>query len=202
MLFARRRVLAMGIVLVITLALLLLAIVVPADPSFRQTLVAVGNSSLPPQNVSAQALVSDIVKNNMRVALLEAIPAFGFFFLPLSVYASGVIIQGFALSANPPVSPSVAAFSYVLLPFTYVELSAYAVAFVSGTMLLVAWGRKRLRLEVRVFVLELVAIAIILIVAAVMETTAILSPLVGVLLWVPLLAVMVPLILRIRRSKS
>jgi len=202
MLFQRKRVLAFGISLLVVLVLFLLAIVVPADPSFRQTLVTVANSSLPSKNVSAQALIVDIAKNNARVALLEMIPGFGFFFLPLSIFASGVIIQGLALSQSIP--PSIAAVNYVLLPFTYVELSAYALAFVSGTMLIVAWRNMRLRTEARVFVLELVAVVIIVIVAAVMETITIFSaaagaPVVGLLLWAPLIGAVVPLVMRIRR---
>lgn len=197
-LFGRKRVLAFGVVLAIVLGFFVLTIVFPADPGFRQTLTQQANSTMSTLSTSPPSLVFELFANNMRVALLESIPAFGFFFLPLSIYASGVIIQGLAVTAN--VSPAAVAVFYLFLPFTFVELSGYAVAFVSGTMLIFAWRRKRLHREAQVFVLELAAVAVILAVAAVMETISIVSPLAGILLWIPLAAAMVPIALRIRRS--
>lgn len=200
MLFDRRRVTFIGIVLIGELALFILAIVVPADPNLRQELVAQGQNSLPPLNTSARALVGLIVANNLRVALLEMIPVVGLILLPISIFTSGVIVQGFAISKAVP--PAVAAFSYLLLPFTYVELSAYAVAFVSGTMIIVAWRKKRLHREARVFVVELAAVAVILAVAATMETITIFSPVAGLLLWLPLAGAMVLVAIKTVKSKS
>lgn len=196
MLFDPKRVAFFGVVLAAELALFALAIVVPAGASLRQQLVAGGQGSLPSHNTTAGSLVGLIVANNLRVALLEMIPLMGFLLLPLSIFASGVIIQGFAISSAVP--PTLAAFSYLLLPFTYVELSAYAVAFVSGTMLIVAWLKKRLHREARVFMLEIVAVAILVVLAATMETITISNAIAGLLLWVPLTA-MVPLAIKMRR---
>jgi len=199
MLFERGRVTFIAIVLLVEVALFMLAIVVPVDANLRQQLVAQGQSALPSTNTSAGALVGLIVANNLRVALLEMVPAFGFILLPISILASGIIVQGFAISNA--VSPAVVAFSYLLLPFTFVELLAYAIALVSGTMVLVAWRRRRLHREAKVFALEIAAIVVVLTVAAAMETISIFSPLLGILLWLPLAVAAVPVILRIVKQR-
>jgi len=199
MLFDKGRLTFVIAVLVAELALFILAIVVPADTSLRQQLVTQGLQSLPSTNTSADALVGLFVANNLRVALLEMIPAVGFFLLPLSIFTSGVIIQGIAVSKA--VSPVVVAISYMLLPFTFVELAAYAVAFVSGTMVFVAWRRKRLHREAMVFLLEVVEVAVILTVAAAMEAITIVNPIAGLLLWLPMAGAIVFVVLRATRPK-
>lgn len=199
MLFDKSRVLFIVIVLAVEVALFILSIVVPANASFRQQLVVEGQNSLPSLNVSVGSLVGLIAANNLRVALLEMIPTLGFVLLPVSIFASGVIVQGFAISKAVP--PPVVAFSYLLLPFTFVELSAYAIAFVSGTMIIVAWRKGRLHQEARVFLLELAAVAIVVTVAAAMETITIFYPIGGILLWLPLAGALVPIVMRIGKSK-
>jgi hypothetical protein len=198
MLLDRRRVAFVAIVLVAELALFVLTIVVPTDPGLRQQLVTQGEGALPPLNTTAGPLVGLIVANNLRVALLEMIPFVGFVFLPFSIFVSGVVIQGLAIEKS--VSPTVVAFSYLLLPFTFVELLAYAIAFVSGTMVLVAWRKKRLRREARVFALEIVTVAAVVIVAAIMETVTIFNPIAGLLLWLPLSGGVVAVLLRVVRT--
>ncbi len=50
---------------------------------------------------------------------------------------------------------------------------------------MLAWRRGRLGRELRVFVLEMVSVAVVLLVAAVMETATKFYPLLGLVLWLP-----------------
>jgi len=195
----RRRVAFIAVVLLVEVAMFMAAIVMPVDPNLRQQLVVQGQSTLPSANTSAGALVGLILANNLRVALLEMIPIVGFALLPTSILVSGIIIQGFAASNSVP--PALVAFSYLLLPFTFFELLAYAIALVSGTMVIAAWRGKRLRREARVFALEIVIVAIVLVIAATMETVSIINPLVGVLLWIPVAGLVVAVVLRTVKAK-
>jgi len=161
------------------------AMVVPMDLATQQTLQQAANGIHNATSSSSPlVLVETIFSNNVRVALGEMIPARGAVLFFASIFTTGQIIQVIAISNGlPGVFYGLALF---IFPFSIVELSAYAIAVGSGSMLVVAWRRKMLRSEARVFVLEVLAVVGTLLVAAAMETATLLEPTVGLALWFPL----------------
>ena len=195
----RGRLLLLLGVFVLELLLFFGAMVIPIDPATQQRLQQAANSL---ENSTAdQAPVSVlglIFTNNVRVALAEMIPGAGILVFFISILNTGQVIQVLALSKGVPgVFYGVALFVF---PFSFVELSGYAVALCSGSMLIVAWRRSRLRREARVFLLELVGVVLILLVAATMETITLLSPEIGLALWLPTGLIVAWLTITVRRS--
>src|SRR5712691_12997579 len=104
--FGSRRVLLFLAVLVVELTIFIIAMAFPLNPAQQQSL-----------NQEAQQLVqsvnsggpldtfSGIFLNNVRIALIEAIPFVGPVFLGYSIFYTGEVLQAFALSSNPPLPP-------------------------------------------------------------------------------------------------
>ena len=127
-------------------------------------------------------LVFFIFSNNARIALLEFIPAIGAIFFLVVGYNTGVVTQVITVSQNLPSLTGVILFVF---PYSFVELSAYAVAVGSGTMLVASMFRRRFLRELRVFAFEVVLALALLIAAAVMETATEYSLIAGLALWLP-----------------
>ncbi len=180
----RRRLALLLIVLLVELAIFFLATSVPMDAATRQVLqneaknITGASSSLGP----VDQFVS-IFTHNAVIAFGEMVPVVGGLLWVVSIYATGQIFQAVALSQGAPG----ALYGLLLLffPFAIIELSSYAVAVGSGVMLIVAWRRRRLRSETRVLVLEVGVVAAMLLLAAAMETVTIVSPVLGIALWIP-----------------
>lgn len=132
---------------------------------------------------SAPQVAVSIFAHNLSIALLEMVPAAGALMFAFSMYSTGLAAQALVAAQGLPTSYGAVIFVF---PYSLVELSAYSVAIVSGTMLLVAWRRGRFRRELKVFVLEGATVAAILLVAAAMETVTVdVSVVAGFALWLP-----------------
>lgn len=180
----RRRLTLFGVVLAVELTTFFFATVYPIDPAQQQALMDQANSVIgSTTGQTATGLFSAISGNNLRVALLEMVPVVGVLLFAFSIFTTGQIIQALALSQGLP-GPLFGA-ALFFFPFAIVELSAYAIAVASGTMLLVAWRRKTLRSELRIFAVEAIVVVVAVFVAAAMETVGIVNPIYSFALWLP-----------------
>jgi len=182
-LFDRRRLLLILVILLLEIGIFVAGILTPLSSSVRQSFENQTNAQFasvptatPPQ------LLSLIFTHNFPYALVEMIPVLGALFFASSIYVTGVVAQVSAAGYGYP-----GQFGAVLLlfPYSLVEFSAYAIAVGAGVMLLLSWRRGRLGRELRVFVLEIVAVGLVLGVAALMETLTKFYPLLGLALWIP-----------------
>lgn len=196
--FDRRRLFLILGILAAEFVIFAVGVLTPLSSSAQQSLANETNSQFATvQSASPEQLVLFIFSHNLSIALIEMVPVLGAFLFVVSVYSTGLAAQVIVASEGLPKQ-----FAGVLLVFPYsiVELSAYAIAVGAGTMLLVSWRRKRLRRELRVFVLDLVLVAVVLFVAATMEATTKLSLILGFALWLPTgLALAVIIVLSGRR---
>jgi hypothetical protein len=170
-------------ILLVEVAIFVAGLLTPITGSVRQAIQNQTNAqfaSVP--TASAPQLFSLIFAHNLPFALLEMVPVLGAVVFASSIYVTGVAAQ-----------VSVAAYGYpgifggvlLIFPYTFVEFSAYAIAVGAGVMLVLAWRRGRLRSELRIFALEMVAVGVVLLVAALMETATRFSLAFGLVLWVP-----------------
>ncbi len=194
----RRRLLLIFGVLVVELALYGVGLLTPLSNSAEQTLSNSANSQFAGlQSASPEQLVFSIFAHNLTIALIEMIPIFGAFLFVLSIYSTGLAAQAIVVSKGLPPAFGAIIFAF---PYSLIELSAYAIAVGAGVMLLVSWRRKRLRHEARVFGLEVIVVAAVLLLAATMEATTNFFPLIGFALWLPTGLVMASIIvLSVRR---
>lgn len=137
-----------------------------------------------------------IFSHNVVIALVEMVPVLGAAMFAYSIFTTGVVAQVILASNGVP-----GFFGALLLifPYSLVELSAYAVALGSGVMLLVAWRKRRLRLEAMVLLKEAAVVVGLLLAAAVMEEATSLSPPAGLALWLPTGLALAALIVAARR---
>lgn len=183
--------------LVVELVILAAGVVTPLSRSEQLSLANETNTqfgSVP--SLGPGQLLLFIFAHNLPIAFTDMVPVLGAFRFVLSLYSTGLATQVLLASRG---LPSVFALVLFLFPYSIVELSAYAVAMGSGIMLIVGWRRKRLRREFRVFILEGGIVALILLVAAIMETTTSFLPLVGFALWLPTGLALVGIIIVSRR---
>ena len=182
-LFDRSRVRVALAVLVVEVAVFAAGLVIPLSSSTQQSLAQQANTEFSPLKTAGFAqTIYFIFSHNLTIALGETVPLLGALFLLFSIYSTGLVGQALMVSQGLPGPWAMFLFAF---PDTIVELSGYAIAAGSGLMLLVAWRRKRLHREARVFALELAAVAGVLLAAAAMETTVTFYPLVGLTLWIP-----------------
>ncbi len=200
-LMGRRRVILFGLALAIELTIFFGAMLYPIDPPRQQALVQQANTLIGSTSEQGSAgIFAAILANNMRVALLEMVPVAGAALFALSIFTTGQVIQALAVSSNLP--GPVFGLALFFFPFAIVELSAYAVAVASGSMLLVAWRRRMLGKEVRIFALEMTLVVLAIIVAAAMETVGLVDPFVSLALWLPTAAGIAALVFAVRSAWS
>jgi hypothetical protein len=180
---SRRLTLILG-VLVLEVAVFLVGLLTPLSDANRQSLANMTANQLGSlQSGSVAQLAVLIFAHNLSIALAEMVPVAGALVFAVSVYTTGLAAQALVSSQGLPTQWGAVIFAF---PYSIVELTAYAVAVVAGSMLLAAWRRGRLIRELKVFLLEGVAVVLILFVAAAMEAATIqVSPLLGFALWVP-----------------
>jgi Stage II sporulation protein M len=174
----------------LVLALLVLEVVIfigglftPLSASTQQGLAnETGSQFAPFDSAGPVQLALLIFTHNLTIALTEMIPVAGAVIFAYSVYSTGIVAQALVVSQGVPAPWGLVLFAY---PYSIVELSAYALAVGSGVMILIAWRRKRLRRELRVFLLEGLVVGGILLTAAAMEATTKFFPLTGFALWLP-----------------
>ncbi len=193
----RGRIIFFAVVFAVELALFFGATAVPIDQTQQQALVNQANSILGSSGEQGPwGIFVAILTNNLRVALFEMIPLAGAALFLASIFTTGQVIQALAISSNIP--GPVFGLLLFFFPFSLVELSAYALAVASGSMLLVAWRRKRLKAEVRVFMFEAAVVIVTLVIAAAMETAGIVAPVVGFALWLPTALGMLAIVMLVR----
>jgi uncharacterized membrane protein SpoIIM required for sporulation len=182
-LFSRRRRLLIAAVFGVELGLLVAGLLAPLDQASRQSLASQANTQFSSiNNAAPPQVVYLIFSHNLLIALVEMVPILGAMLLAYSIFSTGLVAQALLSSKGVP---SALGIVLLILPYSLVELSSYAVAVGSGIMLVLAWRRRKLRREAGVFLLELVVVVLLLIVAATMEEVTNLAPLVGFALWVP-----------------
>ena len=182
-LFGRRRLVLFVVILVVELAIFTAGLFTPLSAQMQQSLQNQTNTqfaSIP--TATAVEFFVLVFPHNLGIALLEMVPLLGAFVFGYSIYATGLVAQVIANSQGAP-----GAFGAVIFAFPYaaVELSAYAVAAGSWVMLLLSLRNHTFLREAKVFLLEIPAVAVLLLLAAAMETATRSSLLVGFLLWVP-----------------
>ena len=183
-LLRRGRLLAFGFALAVELTIFFGAMVYPIPSAQQAQLLNQANALMNSTTSQGPAgMFSAIFENNVRVALLEMIPAAGAFLFGVSIFTTGQVIQALAISSHLP--GPLFGLALFFFPFSIVELSSYAIAAASGTMLIFAWRRKTLADEIRVFVLEALVVVLAVLLAAIMETAGIVEPLAGLALWLP-----------------
>jgi uncharacterized membrane protein SpoIIM required for sporulation len=179
----RSRLVVFLVALIVEFTIFVFGLLTPLSVPAQQTLANETNAqfaSIP--TASGSQLVTLIFTHNLALAFLELVPLLGAFVFVYSIYVTGLVAQVIATSAGYPSQLGAVLFVF---PYSFVEFSAYAIAVASGVMLLVAWRRKTLSREIRVFPLELASVAAVLILAAAMETVTKFYPLIGLLLWLP-----------------
>jgi len=197
-LFGRGRLALMLSVVVIELAIFFAAMLTPVDPATQKDLLNQANKLLVvAKNPNLGEVFVLIFANNAGVALLEMVPVLGGGLFVYSIFMTGQVIKAIAASYSLP-GPLFGLILF-LFPFAMVELAAYAIAVGSGTMLIVAWSKRRLRREMRVFVIEGTIIIVVLVIAAAMETATIVSPVLGFGLWLPTALGIVALVITSRK---
>jgi Stage II sporulation protein M len=197
----RRRLLLILGILVIEMAIFAIGLLTPISPSTQQILAnetrtqfGVVNSLTPVQ------LMYFLFAHNLPIALAELIPVLGAGLFALSIYGTGLVAQASIVSQGRPAIVGVILF---LFPYSYVELSSYAISVGAGIMIIVALVKRRFRRELRVLLLEAIVITAFLLVAAAMESTTIaVSTTVGFALWLPTGLALAGIILIARRSWS
>jgi len=186
-------------VFVLELLLFFGATVVPIAPAAQQQ---VQQAARDLQNSTAHqapvAILGFIFANNAKVALAELIPGVGPVVFFISMVNTGQVIQVIGTSTGVPAA--LLGSLLFVFPFTIVELSAYALAVCSGSMLIIAWRRKTLHREARVFAYEVAGVVVILLLAATMETITLLSYEVGLALWLPTGLLVAWLAITLRRT--
>ncbi len=168
----------------VELAIYFGAMVYPIDPVQQQALQqqaqALANATV---GQGPAAAFVGIFENNVRIALLEMIPAAGALLFAFVTFSTGQVIQVEAIGSGFP-GPAFGLLLFVF-PFAIVELSSYAIAVGSGSMVLVAWRRKTLHKEVGVFLLEACVVVVAVLAAAAMETMVDVNVVISLALWLP-----------------
>ena len=177
-----RLLLVLGILLG-ELTLFVGGLLTPLSPATQQTLANATRSQFASvQSATPVELVVFIFSHNLSIAALEMVPILGALLFVLSVYSTGLAAQAIAVSQGLPSQLGIVLLAF---PYSLVELSAYAMAVAAGVMLILSWRRRKLRRELRVFLLEGVVIAGVLLTAAAMETLTGFAPVIGFALWLP-----------------
>lgn len=182
-LLGRRRLALVLVVLLVEIGLFFVGLFTPLSASTQQYLANQANSTFGSVlGAPAPEVAAFIFTHNLAIALSEMIPVAGVLLFALSIYSTGLAAQALVVVRGLPAQWGAVVFAF---PYTLVELSAYAVAIVAGSMLLVAWRRGHLRRELKVFALEGVSVAGILLTAAAMEAATGVSVVLGFALWLP-----------------
>src|SRR2546428_13265591 len=162
--FGSGRLLLFVTVLVIELTIFFLAMAIPMDATQQKSVYTEGQQIV--QSVKGQGPLdefSGIFLNNVRIALIEAVPFVRPGFLGYSLFYSGEGVQGLAVFSPPPVPPLILGGVLFLLPHSLVEITGFAVSLTAGIMRIWAGVKKRLRIVVRGYGQEgLVGVGVVL----------------------------------------
>jgi len=167
----------MAAVFVIEIAAIIIVSNFPFAPGEQAVFQSASNSLPPILKQTAMGQVASIFAQNFRVSINELIPAWGPTFFAFSMYVEARLIE--VISINNGEGIGAALGTLFLLPHTYLELPAYAIAVTESGYLLysIAAGFSRgwaiFVRELRFLVVSIVLIAGVLIVAAIFEVTEI-----------------------------
>ena len=133
-----------------------------------------------------------IYVNNIQVAWGGALPIIGQLSFGLASYNTGRVLQVIAIDAHPPVPPSIALFVLYLLPHTWIEESAYPIATVAGLLAVTKWRSvapgefaQRRNWGSTKLALSMGGVALILLIAGLVETTGLFIGFGEIFLWAP-----------------
>jgi uncharacterized membrane protein SpoIIM required for sporulation len=135
------------------------------------------NSLAPVLNATASSQVDAIFANNLKVATIELVPAFGLLLLGISIYETARVVEVIGVIKGVPVV--FALVNLFILPSTWLELPAYAIAAAESVYLVYAIflgfkkGPRYFVRELRFLVVNIFLIVGVLIVAAVFEVSEI-----------------------------
>lgn len=198
-LFSRGRFTLVVAILIVELAIFIAGLFTPVPAATQQNLANQTNSQFAPlQNAGPVQLAYLIFTHNLGIALAEMIPIAGGLLFAVSVYTTGLTAQALVSAQGLPGGWGMILLAY---PYSIVELSGYAVAVGAGVMVAVAWTKKRLHRELRVFVAEAAVVGVILLTAATMETATTISPLLGLALWLPTAAALAGLLVLVWKRR-
>ncbi len=162
---------------VLEIALILGVSSLPFFPSELNTYENQYSNLAPVLNASAPNQVGAIFSNNLRVSVVELVPALGLGIFGLSLYETARVLE--AIAAIKGFSVAFALANLFLLPSTWLELPAYSVAAAESIYLTynIYLGLKRGRAwfvrELRFLLVNIGLVAGMLIVAAVFEVAEI-----------------------------
>jgi len=171
------------------------------------------NSTAAVLNQSAVGQVGGIFANNFKVTIFELIPALGLAIFGLSLYETARIVEAIAVIKG--VSVGLALGNLFLLPSTWLELPAYAIAATEGLYLIYAIylgfksGWAKFVKETRFLMVNLILIAGVLAVAAVFEVSEIQiagsspdGPIYALLTWIPFAPIFAGVVVFWRRARK
>ncbi len=189
-------------ILLLELIIFFAAMAIPLAPSQQQSLYKEGQDLVNSVNGGGPLdMFSGIFLNNVRIALIEAIPVVGPAFLAFSIYYTGQVLQAFAVSSNPPLPPLLLGAVTFVFPHALIEFAGYAIAVMAGSMLVWAGVKRRLGSEIKIFAQEIFIAVVVLVIAAATETFEIVSPEFGLVLWIPIVLLLVALFLWFKRVR-
>ncbi len=175
-------------VFVIEVILLFVFSAVPISKSYQNKLVSSFNSLAGPiYNQSYPMMVYSIASHNLEVATSEIIPVVGPAEFVLSSSITAITAETLGKSEGVSVPGPLIMFALFILPDTWIELVAYSVAVAESIMLLLAIFGKSLKHEIKRAVYVWIFIVIDLVVAASLESGALVIKNVVylMLLWIP-----------------
>ncbi len=195
-----------GLLLCLTLFLIEVGILffvssIPFFPGEKSYYVSQANQlSNTTHNASGPQLFYDIFTNNYRISLIEMIPGLGVIFFAISMYVTARVTLAIAFGESQSVPGAVLVISLFLLPHSYLELPAYAVATAEGLYLLYAiiqvlgnsrgGDEGRMSGEVWQLGINVLIFTVMLAVAALFETTEIvLGAPNAFLTWIPFIGI-------------
>jgi len=163
----RRKIAVFFMVLLAVLVLTALATLQPMD---MQTAIAL-NSQLNQLVQSFKAnnmLILGIFRNNFTIAIISFLPFVGPLYLGYSLFGTGRAIAGEAIAHN--LSPSSVFFQILQMPYTWIEFAAYSIAITSSLWLAYGIANRTIGRELKNTVEMIIVSAILLLVAAAIET--------------------------------
>ena len=148
----------------------------PFFPREQSSYVAQYNSLGPVLNSSAPLQVYSILKNNFIISLGELVPVFGLGIFGVSLYQTARIVE--VIGIVKKVGSGLALADLFVLPHSWLELPAYAIAaaesvYLTAALLGLRGGRRGLVRELRTLAVNIVLIGGVLAVAAVFEVSEI-----------------------------
>ncbi len=146
-----------------------------------------------------------IFSHNLLIASIEFVPALGWAFFGYSTYQTVELLHAIALSPSfygGSIPPQLVVLSLFLLPHTWLELPAYAIALTESLFVVRAALRRGLASELRRAAAVYAFVAGELLVAAVFESTEITYPAEALLTWLLALPLLGMVALAVKRGAA